>query len=131
MRAVLLYDADCGFCRRSVDTVLRWDRRDRVRAIPIQSAEADDLLGDLHPVDRMASAHLVTPDGRVHSGGELIGHLFRLLPGGTPISLVASSLPGTVDRAYRWVARHRFRIGELFGLDACRVRADATGQATR
>ncbi len=35
----ILYDADCGFCKWSLDKVLLWDRRGRLRPVAIQSPE--------------------------------------------------------------------------------------------
>ena len=56
--ATLLYDADCGFCRWSIDRIKRWDRGDALRVLPIQSAEGQTLLGDMDEDQRMASWHL-------------------------------------------------------------------------
>jgi predicted DCC family thiol-disulfide oxidoreductase YuxK len=117
----VVYDEDCGFCRWSVNKVLRWDRRGRVRAVAIQSDEGSVLLHDLDIATRLASAHVVTPDGTVHSAGALAEPLFRALPGGKPIAAIARTLPGTTDRLYHLVARNRVHIGRWLGEDACRV----------
>jgi predicted DCC family thiol-disulfide oxidoreductase YuxK len=117
----LVYDEGCGFCRWSVDRVLRWDRAGRVRTVAIQSDDGDTLLHELDMATRLASAHLVTPDGTVHSAGALAEPLFRILPGGKPIAAVARTFPRSTDRLYRLVARNRFRIGGWLGEDACRV----------
>jgi len=117
----LLYDDDCGFCRWSVDKVLRWDRGGRVRTAAIQGAEGGALLHELDVAARLASAHVVAPDGTVHSAGTLAEPLFRALPGGGPIAAIAHTFPRTTDRLYRLVARNRFRIGGWLGEDACRV----------
>ena len=37
----VLYDADCGFCKWSLDKLLAWDRRQRLRPVAIQSAEGE------------------------------------------------------------------------------------------
>jgi predicted DCC family thiol-disulfide oxidoreductase YuxK len=132
-RGVLLYDEDCGFCRWSVDRLLRWDRRGHLRAVAIQSPEGDRLLSDLPNEGRLASWHLVTPDGRRFSGGAAAAPLARLLPFGAPIAILAETFPATTDRAYRWVARHRDPLGRRLGEQACAVdpaarhRADAPG----
>ena len=83
-RHIVFYDEDCGFCRWSVDRLLRWDRRGLLRATPIQGEEADRLLTDLREEDRLASWHLVAPDGGRYSGGAAAGPLARLLPAGAP-----------------------------------------------
>jgi predicted DCC family thiol-disulfide oxidoreductase YuxK len=119
--AILLYDSDCGFCRWSVDKVLAWDRRGRVRSMELQDPEADSLLGGMDQDVRMASWHLVTPDGRVYSAGAAAPPLLRLLPGGKPLAAVLAAFPGVTNRAYRTVARNRDRFGRLVGQTACAV----------
>ena len=110
-RHVILYDEECGFCRWSLDRLLRWDRRGRLRAVPIQSDEGDRLLADLTVADRLASWHLVTPDGRRYSGGAATAPLARLLPAGAPVAIMAETFPRTTDHLYRWVARNRDSLG--------------------
>jgi predicted DCC family thiol-disulfide oxidoreductase YuxK len=120
-RHVVLYDDTCGFCRWSLGRLLRWDRHHRLRAIPIQSEEGDRLLADLAEADRLASWHLITPDGRRYSGGAATGPLARVLPAGAPVALLAETFPRTTDRAYRWVARNRESLGRRLGEQACAV----------
>lgn len=120
-RHVVLYDSDCGFCRWSLVRLLRWDRDGRLRAAPIQSEEGDRLLADLNEEDRLASWHLIAPDGRRSSGGAAAGPMARLLPAGAPVALLAETFPRTTDRVYRWVARNRNALGRRLGEQACSV----------
>ena len=115
----MLYDADCGFCRWSLDKILQWDRRRRVRAVAIQTVEGDRLLADMSEDERLASSHLVTPDGRRFSGGSAAGPLARLLPLGLPVAVLAETFPRTTDHVYRWVARNRDWLGRRVGSHAC------------
>lgn len=119
--SVLLYDADCGFCRWSVAKLLAWDRRGRLRPVALQDPQADSLLPDMGLEARMGSWHLVSPDGAVRSAGAAVQPLLRLLPGGAPLAGVASAFPGLTDRAYGLVARNRDRLGRLLGPEACAV----------
>jgi predicted DCC family thiol-disulfide oxidoreductase YuxK len=71
----------------------------------------------------MASWHLVTADGRVHSAGQGVVPLLRLLPGGgVPARLAGVAQPLT-DAAYDIVAGHRTGFGCLLSRGA-RDRAD-------
>jgi predicted DCC family thiol-disulfide oxidoreductase YuxK len=118
----ILYDRDCGFCRWSMDKILAWDRRRRLRPVALQTEEADQLLPPgMDPRTRMGSWHLVTHDGRVYSAGAAAPHLFRLLPGGRPLAAVASTFPRTTQRIYRWVTNHRERLARMVGAKACAV----------
>ncbi len=106
-RAVILFDGDCGFCRRSVDRILRWDRHGRLRPVALQDPEADELLGGMDEERRMASWHVVREDDTVYSAGAAFPPLLRLLPGGLPLAALAAAFPGLTDRAYRYVAHRR------------------------
>jgi predicted DCC family thiol-disulfide oxidoreductase YuxK len=120
-QAVLLYDSDCGFCRWSADKVLAWDRGGRLRAVALQDAEADGLLGVMDTETKMGSWHLVTPGGRVYTGSAAAPPLLRLLPGGRLVGALLSAFPRSTERAYRLVARNRDRFGRLVGQSACAV----------
>ena len=118
---VLLYDADCGFCRWAVRKVLRWDRARRLRTCALQDPQAARWLGDMPEWERVASWHLVSPQGQVYSGGRAVPALLRLLPGARVLAAVAEAFPGVVEAAYHWVARHRGRLGRLVGGGPCRL----------
>ncbi|MGZ4318858.1 MAG: thiol-disulfide oxidoreductase DCC family protein [Gaiellaceae bacterium] len=117
-RGVVLYDADCGFCKWSLDKILAWDRPGRLRAAAIQSAEGERLLAGLSPEARLGSWHLVDGDGTLHSAGAAAEPLVRLLPGGRPLAAVFRAFPGVTERAYRYVADHRDRWARLLRIDA-------------
>jgi predicted DCC family thiol-disulfide oxidoreductase YuxK len=120
-RATFLYDEDCGFCRWGTGKLLAWDRRGRLRAVPLQDPEAELLLPGLERERRMASWHLVTPDGRIRSAGGAVAPLLHLLPGGAPLAVLAEAFPRTTDRLYDWTARHRGDLGALLGARRCAV----------
>lgn len=122
--AILLYDADCGFCRWTLAKLLAWDRGRRLHPVAIESAKGERLLRDLAPEARGASWHLVEPDGRRHSAGAAAPPLLRLLPGGRAPAALLSRLPGPTEALYAWVARNRGRFGRLLTSGA-RRRADA------
>jgi len=117
---VVLYDADCGFCKWLLAGLLRWDRGRRVRPVALQRPEADELLADLVPAERMASWHLISPTGARGSGGSAVSPLLRLLPGGRAPAAVFERLPGLTERGYRWVAEHRSKLSSLVPTSAKR-----------
>jgi predicted DCC family thiol-disulfide oxidoreductase YuxK len=109
-RWTLLYDADCGFCKSIVSGVLAWDRHNRLVPVALQSAQAQALLSDLAPEQRLASVHLISPDGERLSAGSVPAALLRLLPGGKIPALASARLPRLTSRAYDWVANHRSQL---------------------
>ena len=119
----ILYDADCGFCKWSLDKILLWDRRDRLRPVAIQSAEGQELLAAIPPGERLDSWHLVEPGGRLRSAGAGAAPLARALPGGRPLGFAFDRFPRATERAYRFVAGHRDWFARRLGIDdACDLR---------
>jgi predicted DCC family thiol-disulfide oxidoreductase YuxK len=110
---VVLYDADCGFCMWLLSALLRWDRAARLHPVALQRSEADALLQDLTPGQRMASWHLISPTGERRSGGAALVPLLRVLPAGRLPGAGFARFPGITDRGYRWVAEHRSQLSKL------------------
>jgi predicted DCC family thiol-disulfide oxidoreductase YuxK len=126
---IVIYDADCGFCRWSLGRLIAWDRHGRLRPLALGMPEADKLLYDLSPEQREDSWHLVSPDRRRESAGAAAPALLRLLPGGRlPASLLAA-FPRTTERAYRWVADHRSTLSKLIPEGAKRRADERVAQA--
>jgi predicted DCC family thiol-disulfide oxidoreductase YuxK len=115
----LLYDADCGFCRWTVGWALRLDRRRRLEPGAIQ--DSPELLRAVPERERLQTAHVVSPDGAVHSGGAALAQLLDLLlPGGRAIATV----PAVPRVLYSTVAGRRALLGRLV-TEAAKARADA------
>ena len=105
-----LYDADCGLCKWLLSGLLLWDRTSRLHPLALQRPEADELLHELTPAERMSSWHLVSPTGELRSGGAALAPLLRLLPAGRPLAGAFARFPALTDRGYRWVAGHRSQL---------------------
>jgi predicted DCC family thiol-disulfide oxidoreductase YuxK len=110
---LVLYDGDCGLCKWLLAWILRCDRGGRLRPLSLQRLEAESLLADLDPADRMASMHVVSPAGERLSAGEALPPLFRLLAGGRLLAPLLARFPGATGAGYRWVARHRIEISRF------------------
>ncbi|MQA74533.1 MAG: DUF393 domain-containing protein [Solirubrobacterales bacterium] len=123
-RSRILYDRECRFCRWSLAWLLRWDRRGALEPVALQDPGAAELLAGMDEERRMASWHLVGPDGSVASGGIAAAPLLRRLPGGTPLASRVERFPGAVEAAYALVVRHRGRLGRALVGDRALERAD-------
>jgi predicted DCC family thiol-disulfide oxidoreductase YuxK len=104
---VILYDADCGFCRTALAAILSADRDRRLRPLALGTPEADRLLHDLTTDQREGSWHLVSPDGHRESAGAAGAPLLRLLPGGALPAAALAKAPDVTQAAYEFVAGHR------------------------
>jgi predicted DCC family thiol-disulfide oxidoreductase YuxK len=109
----LLWDGDCGFCRRAVQWALQRDRAGLIAATPYQQAPAPPMDEALALACSRA-VHLRHPGGRLERAGracltalELVGYrrtarLLRLWP-----------LVWGVEAGYWLVARNRILFSKL------------------
>jgi predicted DCC family thiol-disulfide oxidoreductase YuxK len=104
----LIYDGECGICRRSVELLQRWDREQVLRFVPFQDTAAVARFGIALP--KLAAAmHLILPGGRVYPGADAIPRLLELFPGKrrlAPLFRVPGVLP-LARRIYAWIAIRR------------------------
>ncbi len=105
-RAILLYDADCGFCIRAIGFAARLHLDVEVQSL--QSADLAALGVDSARAQR--EIPLVEPSGEVRYGVAAITD--ALGTGNRALRLLASLMAGRpigaiLDLAYRWVAAHR------------------------
>ncbi len=103
----VLWDGECGFCRRSVNWLKRHDREDRFRAVPYQEAPSPPMTPDLYRAcDR--AVHVVRPDGVVLRAGRAVLYLLECVGWGWRARLF--SLPPfiwAVELGYAIVAKNR------------------------
>ena len=111
--ALMLYDAECPFCRWSAGMLLAWDRGGRIAPLALQEPEAAGLLRDLSPERRMQSWHLIAPSGERTSAGAAFAPLFELLPGARPLARLAGRFPGAANRLYYAVSERRDALVKL------------------
>jgi predicted DCC family thiol-disulfide oxidoreductase YuxK len=111
----IVWDGECGFCRRAVEWVLAHDRDGRFEAIPYQSLPSPPLSPVLHAACRDA-VHVRTTDGAWLRGGR--ASLFILERIGWPrLARLAQRPPlvWLVEAGYRLVAANRPFFSRLFG----------------
>lgn len=109
----LVYDGDCGMCTRIIDVLRAWDRESAIAILASQSPGLSERFPWI-PARAYADAiQLVGPDGATWQGAAAIERLLGILPRGRWIAwLFRVPFARTLaDRTYRWVARHRYRLG--------------------
>ena len=110
---VLLYDAECRFCRFCVRAIARVDQRERLGFLSLQDDETEALLGELSASERLQSWRLVAIDGTLDGFGAGTVELARAL-GFTRVARLLDRIPdATLDGIYRAVARRRGLLGRV------------------
>lgn len=121
---LLLYDGVCGFCNKSVQIVLKHDRKGQINFAPLQSNLAQSLLKESPELSGADTVVFLEKDdaGRVrtycYSSAAL--RIARYLDYPWKLITIANLVPGFLrDYFYRLFARHRYR---LFGrYDTCMI----------
>lgn len=119
-RPVVLYDAACPLCIRSVTFLRYWDWLERLELKPLQEVGREE---DLDPEALRREMHVAFPDGSMERGFFAFRRLLRELP---PLWWLRPilHLPGAGSlgpRIYAAVARRRRRV--LCDGEACAIHA--------
>ena len=119
-RPIVVFDGVCHLCNRWVDLILRHDRSGQIRLSSIQWP-AGKLLVERngYSVDDIPTLLLVE-NGACYTHTDAIFRVLSRLGGPWRLLTVARVVPAFLrDSAYRWIARHRYR---LFGRrTTCRI----------
>lgn len=118
---VIVFDGVCLLCSRWVDFVLRHDHAGRFRLAAMQGAQGRALLQTHGLSADDPSSFLLVQGGRGHTDTDAIVIVLRALGGRWPmVAALLQAVPRAGrDPAYRWLARHRYR---LFGRrTSCRL----------
>jgi predicted DCC family thiol-disulfide oxidoreductase YuxK len=127
-RNLVLYDGECGLCDRTVQFLLRHDKKGVLNYAPLQGetarpfVEAEPALETMLLVERLADGST-----RVSARSRGVFRTLGKLGGGWRLLSWLRVLPAFLtDLGYRLVARHRIK---WFGrVDVCRVPDPATRQ---
>jgi predicted DCC family thiol-disulfide oxidoreductase YuxK len=115
IKPLLIFDGDCGFCRRSVS---RWQRAtgEALDYLPFQDGAVERNYPEIPRRKFAETLHLILPDGSLCTGAEAV---FRsLAAGGVKRWLLwcYTRLPffaGLSELGYREVAAHREFLSTL------------------
>ncbi|NBW95786.1 MAG: DUF393 domain-containing protein [Planctomycetia bacterium] len=122
-RDTVLYDGQCGFCRRRVGNLQACDLRHELDFVSLHDPRVALEFPEL-PRDRLLEEMVVIDTaGRARGGASAVRYLSRRLPLMWPLALLLH-IPGSLPVwawLYRLVARNRMRLGAGCREGACRV----------
>ena len=99
MEYLVAHDADCGPCARFRQAISFFDGYHRIEFLSLVEADNRGLLEDIAPSRRYRSMHLISPQGEVWSGADALPILIHLLPTGSVLSRIMTSVPGAMPIA--------------------------------
>lgn len=116
-----VFDGQCVICQATRRTVRALDWRRRVEFLDLHDwARVSARFPHLNYDDAMGQIH-VYDDAAVYAGFHGTRRLLKALPLTFPLWLLMQ-IPGMTplgERVYRWIARRRYAINRLFGVDLC------------
>jgi predicted DCC family thiol-disulfide oxidoreductase YuxK len=117
---IVLYDGVCGLCNRSVQLILRNDRRGRFRFAALQSDTGRALLEKFGLPPEALDSVVLVEGGRAWRKSRAALRIARRMDAPWPLLWPLMIVPRPVgDFLYGLVAKNRYRI---FGkLDACMI----------
>lgn len=106
-RDIVLWDGDCGFCRRGVRWFEQRDRAHRMRMLPYQEAPSPPMTPELAAeCDR--ALYVLHPDGRRTRAGRAILYMLGVIGHRRTARVLAlPPLVWLVELGYWLVARNR------------------------
>lgn len=115
----VIYDADCGIC---AFTCRLLKRLDPFRCLTfVANDDLERMPEGVDPKRCETSVVVVDAAGRVLIEERAVARVLRALPFGIVLAvwLYVPGLSWLGRAAYRWVAAHRLRISQFFGLGTC------------
>ena len=113
-KIIVMYDADCAFCRRSVDLFRQWDKRGILRFVACASDERVKFFPFVREEECMGALQAIFSDGSRKSGFDAVAYVMRNLSGWRGalgfLLVHAPGLPFIGRIIYKWIAKNRYKI---------------------
>lgn len=112
---IIFYDGLCGLCDKSVQTVLKYDRKQVFRFATLQSDLARKLLGNLRE-----DSFVLYENNRAYLRSTAALRTAKRLSGPWPLLYLFIAVPPFIrDAVYRFIAANRYK---WFGkYDSCKI----------
>ena len=117
---VVLFDGVCKLCNRSVNFILRFDRKGRLKLAPLQSDYGRQVLASHEIKSNPMDSIMLLEGERLTVQSTAVIHISKYLGGAWPLCMIALAIPCFIrDAVYDVVAKNRYR---WFGKhDTCRL----------
>ena len=122
-RPVVVYDGECPFCLKQVDTMKRRDPDGVFEFQPRQEPGLDQRFPQITEGDFNSGMRLIHRDGSVSVGADAIYEIARLLRGWKYLAWVyrVPVLKSFCRASYAWIARNRYRFAKKCEDGVCEV----------
>lgn len=115
-----LYDGQCVVCRSTCEMMRALDWRKRIQFVDLHEGEAwREDCPELSFERLMREIHVIDGEGKVYAGFDGTQRMLREAPLGFPLWLLLQLpwMDALGARVYRFIARRRYRINALLGVE--------------
>jgi predicted DCC family thiol-disulfide oxidoreductase YuxK len=109
-KAYILFDGVCNFCNASINFIIRHDKKDHFRFVPLQSLTGKQLLAQLQLNDLSMDSIVLIDQNNVYKQSSAVLRIARKLNGAYPLLYGFMIIPPFIrDAVYNLVARNRYK----------------------
>ncbi len=124
----VIYDGDCGLCRRSMDVLRRLDEEGVLELVESQAPGVRERFPGITPEAYSRAIQVVEPGGRTSEGAAAVERLCSIIPAGRRVGWlyrIPFARP-MADRVYAWISRNRTTLTLDCG-DHCSIEPGGKG----
>ena len=115
---IIFYDGICGLCNRSVQCIIRIDKKEIFRFASLDSEFAKSYLQSNHIKTQNIDTIILMVNNKSYLYSEALLKVFSLLGFPYKLLLIGFILPKSIrDCIYKWIARNRYKIWGKY--DSC------------
>jgi predicted DCC family thiol-disulfide oxidoreductase YuxK len=120
MQKIVFFDGVCNLCNRSVNFLIKQDKKNVLKFASLQSAYAQNVVPKALLNHEKLDSIIVYTDGKFYDRSIAVLKLCKILGGLFTVFLIGYLLPRFIrDGLYTFIANNRYR---WFGItDQCRV----------
>jgi predicted DCC family thiol-disulfide oxidoreductase YuxK len=85
-QAILVYDDQCPLCLRFKQALMRWDIFHDITFVPLSDENFFRIQNSLTKEACQAQVHLLSEEGKIYKGPEVIDYLIRKVPAVSKLS---------------------------------------------
>lgn len=107
---IVFFDGVCNLCNRSVQTILKYDRKNRFRFASLQGETAGEMLSAYLKDHPESDSILLMTGNTIFSKSTAVLRIARYLAFPLNLSFTFIIIPVFIrDAVYKWIAANRYR----------------------
>lgn len=108
--SIVLFDGVCNLCNRSVQFIVRHDRKKKFKFASLQGKTGQALLQQ-HGIDQNEpNSFVLLENNKVYTRSTAVLRLLKILGGGWSLLYIFIIIPAFIrDAVYNWLARNRYK----------------------